>query len=1226
MPRRGLHGVWIRHADEDTDHFRWSLRPVFGFLMLACIQLVAVPGASAQIAGKVSGVVRDKTGSVIAGAAVAAINNTTGVKQTTKSDVQGSYSFPVLPVGQYEIEVTSDGFKPYRQTGLTIDINSAVVLDLTLQLGEQSQNITVSVTEEPVQVETTDTQLGEVLGSKQVAEIPLNGRSYTDLFSTQVGVSPITTSGAGNSTSGGGFGTVPVAGNGNTGQFSINGQRESSNGFMLNGASVQESIGQQAGIIPNLDSIAEFRILTSNTDAEYGNYSGGLINVVTKSGGNNFHGSAFEFLRNTNLDSKGFFSPERSTFQQNQYGGTVGGPIKKDKFFFFSDYQGQSTVQGVETGLVSVPSLANRAGDFSDPAHKGAVNLTGSVNGAFLAQTLTSRLGYQVNVGEPLYTPNCTVSTCVFPGQIVPQKAFAPPATRMLQYIPAPNTSSGQFSSGAEKQRINDNKGAERIDINSMRYGSFSLYYFVDKYNVDNPYPSGLGGATIPGPNGAFDALSNGLDQVFILNHAKSFGSTMVNEAHFSFTRLNNDIGIPKGGVGVSLADQGISSGPLGIQQGFPHYAGVEMLYFNSFAVGTNPFLVAQVNNTVDVSDHISKVMGNHTVKFGGGYVGFKVKQLPDLVANGTFSFFGSGNQSTGNGFADFLLGLPDFYSQQSSPAFYESSATAGVFAQDSWRIRPNLTVNYGFRWDYITPWSELHAQTTTFVAGVRSKMFPGAPLGYLVPGDPLPDGSHIPSAIAPTPLDNFSPRLGIAYSPSWSDGLLGKLSGGAGKTSIRLGAGRFFNSVEGLTVAYPTGNPPYGLTYTSPEAPVMATPFVGALTGRNFVQQFPVNVPQYDVSVTNPDSSVDWSRYTPINGAGSVYYKNKTPYTISYNLTVERQVDSNTVFSAGYIGSLSRHLLTVHDANPGIPALCMSLSLPQDVAPGSPTCGPFQENNVFTRSPGTCAPVVPGVNCTVNGTRGPFPNTIGTDAYYENMGNANYNALQVTLKRSNGRLTWLASYTYGKSQDQTSSIQEQVYPYDFNRNRGISAFDIKHDFVISYNYDLPIEKVFPLRNRWTQGWAISGITRLASGLPVTFASNGDNALVYVQNNGVNSTSIDLPDYTSGNLAINHNLRNGQPYFNTSLFRPNALGTPGTSPRRFFYGPGINNYDMALHKVTKLTESKSLELRMETFNTFNHAQFYPDGSVDGNVDSATFGHVLKAAPPRIGQLAVKLFF
>jgi hypothetical protein len=1219
-------GQEASQAHEETDHVRWSFRPALGFLMLACIQLLALPAARAQTSGKVSGVVRDKTGAVIAGATIAATNNATGVKQITKSDVQGSYSFPVLSVGQYEIEVTSDGFKPYRKTGLVIDINSAVVVDVTLQLGEQSQNITVSVTEEPVQVETTDTQLGEVIGSKQVAEIPLNGRSYTDLFSTQVGVSPITTSGAGNSTSGGGFGTIPVAGNGNTGQFSINGQRESSNGFMLNGASVQESIGQQAGIIPNLDSIAEFRILTSNTDAEYGNYSGGLINVVTKSGGNHLHGSVFEFLRNTDLDSKGFFSPERATFQQNQYGGTVGGPVKRDRVFFFADYQGQNTVQGLETGLVSVPTGANRVGDFSDPANKNAVQLTGKVNGAFLAQTLSDRLGYQVNDGEAFYTPNCTSGTCVFPGQIIPSNAFALPATHMLQYIPAPNTGTGQFSSGAEKQRINDNKGAERMDINAMRYGNFSFYYFIDKYNLDNPYPSGLGGATVPGPNGSFDALSNGLDQVFILNHAKSFGSTMVNEAHFSFTRLNNDIGIPKGGVGVSLNDQGISSGSLGIQQGFPQYAGVETLYFNSFAVGTNPFFVAQVNNAVDVSDHVSKVIGGHTIKFGGGYVRFKVKQLPDLVANGTFSFFGSGTQSTGNGFADFLLGLPDFYSQQSSPAFYESASTGGLFAQDSWRIRPNLTVNYGLRWDYITPWSEEHAQTTTFVPGVQSTIFPGAPLGYLVPGDLLPDGSRIPSAIAPTPLDNFSPRLGIAYSPGWSKGVLGRLAGGPGKTSIRLGAGRFFNSVEGLTVAYPTGNPPYGLTYTSPEAPVMATPFVGALTGTQFVQQFPVNVPPYNVSVTNPDPRVLWSRYTPINGAGSVYYKNRTPYTMSYNLTIERQIDSNTLFSAGYIGSLSRHLLTVHDANPGIPALCLSLSQTQDVALGSPTCGPFQENTVFTRAPGTRAPVIPGVDCQVNGTRGPFPNTIGTNAYYENMGNANYNALQVTLKRSNGRLTWLASYTYGKSQDQTSSIQEQVYPYDFNRDRGISAFDIKHDFVISYNYELPIEKLFRTTNRWAQGWAISGITRFASGLPVTFASNGDNALVYVQNNGVNSTSIDLPDYTSGNLEFNHNPRNGQPYFNTSLFKPNTLGTPGTSPRRFFYGPGVNNYDMALHKVTKINESKSLEFRLETFNAFNHAQFYPDGSVDGNVNSATFGHVLKAAPPRIGQLALKLFF
>jgi hypothetical protein len=290
--------------------------------------------------------------------------------------------------------------------------------------------------------------------------------------------------------------TVPVAGNSSTGQFSINGQRESANGFYLNGASVQETIGQQAGIVPNLDSIAEFRILTSNSDAEYGGYSGGLINVITKSGGNDLHGSLFEFLRNTDLDARGFFSPERSAFQQNQFGGTVGGPIRKNKVFFFGDYQGQRTIQGLETGLVQVPSLAERAGNFSDAAS----TLTGTVNGSYLAQTLTNRLGYGVSAGEPYYTANCTsTSQCVFPGAIIPERAFSAPATHLLQYISTPNAGSDIFSSGSAKNRLNDDKGAMRTDFNSDRRGTLSFYYFADGYNQNNPYPSGFGGATVPG-------------------------------------------------------------------------------------------------------------------------------------------------------------------------------------------------------------------------------------------------------------------------------------------------------------------------------------------------------------------------------------------------------------------------------------------------------------------------------------------------------------------------------------------------------------------------------------------------------------------------------------------------------------------------------------------------------------------------------------------------------
>jgi hypothetical protein len=868
---------------------------------------LCVGSFAAETSGKVLGTVEDPTGNPLPQAAVSLTNKATGVKQAAMTDGRGNFAFPVVPVGAYDLVVNVQNFQPYKRSNIAIDLGSAVQLEVRLELAGINQTLTV--TEESTQVETSDTKLGQVIESKQVTGLPLNGRSYTDLLAIQGGVTPITTSSASNSTSGGGFGAVPAGGNSNTGQYSINGQRESANGFYLNGASVQETIGQQAGIIPNLDSIAEFRILTSNADAEYGGYSGGLINVVTKSGGNGFHGSLFEFLRNTDLDARGFFSPERSAFEQNQYGATLGGPIRKNKLFFFGDYQGQRTIQGIETGLVQVPSLADRSGNFSDSAN----TLTDSVNAAYLAQTLTSRLGYGVTAGEPFYTTGCTsTSQCVFPNAVIPERAWSAPATHLLQYIPSPNVGDSIFSSGAEKERLNDGKGSARTDWNTDKHGNLYVYYLADGYNLNNPYPSGFGGATVPG----FSALSNGLYQLVVLSHTISFNATTVNEAHLSFTRLNNQLGTPQGGVGVSLASQGFATGPTGIQPGFPKYEGVESINFNTFTIGTNPFALGQVNNTWEANDSFSKVRGNHTLKFGGQYTRFNVKQVPDLVANGTFSFFGSGAQSTGNGFADFLLGLPDNYSQQSSPAFYELSVNAAVFDQDSWRVRPNLTLNYGLRWDYIRPWSEEHNQISTLIYGENSVQFPGAPTGYVLPGDP-----GVPSTIAPTPLNDFSPRFGIAYSPGWSKGLLSKLTGGPGKTSIRAGAGRFFTAIEGLTVAYPTGNPPYGLTYLSSEPPQFAQPFVGALTGTQYPQQFPVNVPPYNVSASNPFVA-NWSQYVPINGAISYFYKNRTPYAMTANFTLERQIGSSFLATASYVGSLDRHLLTSVAANPGIPSL----------------------------------------------------------------------------------------------------------------------------------------------------------------------------------------------------------------------------------------------------------------------------------------------------------------
>ncbi len=341
------------------------------------------------------GTVKDQTGAVVPNAEVDLINKSTGVAQSTKTDSAGAYTFPLVPVSTYELKVSAAGFNPVQHEGLVVNIHSVVEQDLALTVGDQMQTVTVN--DSQVQVETAETELGETIGSEKITSVPLNGRSYTDLLSVQSGVTPISTSASQSGSSGGSFASATAPSGGlDPGQFSISGQRESANGFVLNGASVVEGIASAAAVIPNLDSIAEFRILTTNSDAEFGNYSGGLVNVVTKSGANQLHGSVFEFLRNTDLDAKGYFDSARPTYIQNQFGGTLGGPVRHDKVFFFSDYQGNRTVQGIETAQIPVPSTQDRSGNLSD-----VTAFNGTVSDAYFASQLSQRLGYPVAVGNP---------------------------------------------------------------------------------------------------------------------------------------------------------------------------------------------------------------------------------------------------------------------------------------------------------------------------------------------------------------------------------------------------------------------------------------------------------------------------------------------------------------------------------------------------------------------------------------------------------------------------------------------------------------------------------------------------------------------------------------------------------------------------------------------------------------------------------------------------------
>ncbi len=706
----------------------------------------------ASVGGSVSGTIKDPSGAVIGGATVTAIEVDTGVQQTVKTEVSGSYVFPILPVGHYDVEINHPGFKSYRRRGVIIDANSALLVDATLEVGERADTITVD--DNALHVEIISSQMGDVITAAQMTSVPLNGRSYTDLLTLQPGVAPASSI-TSDTVQDVGASALSPSGDLNPGTISINGQREFANAFIVNGSDSEEDVNMGTAIIPNLDSIAEFRILTNNFDAEYGEFSGGQINVVTKSGTNAYHGDVFEFLRNTDLDARNYFSPTRGTFIQNQFGGTLGGPIKRDKIFFFADYQGTRQRQGVDTGLIPVPSTQDRSGNLSDLASSFTttqivngqpVTVPTTVTGPAWATTLSQNFGYPVTAAEPYYftqgetEPNpgtspityptsCTSSSqCVFPNAVIPTTAFSGPAQQLLQYIPAANVGSSNFSTSAFNQAIRDDKGALRLDANTA-WGLMSAYYFLDDYSLDNPYPVAQGGANVPG----FNASYLGRAQLLGLGNTRTLSSTAVNEFRFSFMRAFNDLGKPEGGLGVSLASQGFvvaPGGPPSIVALSPQTEGVENIVFNNFSIGTNTNELKQANNTYQWLDNFSKLVGRHTFKMGGEFHYDQVNVNPIAQFNGNFLFSGS---ETGSDFADFLLGIPSQYNQSQLNPFYGRNKYTGIYGQDSWHLRENLTLNYGLRYDRIEPWYEKYNQISTTEPGKQSVVFPGAPHGHFV-------------------------------------------------------------------------------------------------------------------------------------------------------------------------------------------------------------------------------------------------------------------------------------------------------------------------------------------------------------------------------------------------------------------------------------------------------------------------------------------------------------
>jgi hypothetical protein len=668
---------------------------------------------------------------------------------------------------------------------------------------------------------------------------------------------------------------------------------------------------------------------------------------------------------------------------------------------------------------------------------------------------------------------------------------------------------------------------------------------------------------------------------------------------------------------------------------GTPSVEGIPEIDFNNFVIGVPSRPNDLIDNIYQALDNFSKVLGTHTIKFGGQFHFNQLEENLSNVANGNF-FFGqnfSGQVSeTGSDVVDFLLGAPSSYVQGQSYPSYGRSFYFGLYGQDSWRVKSNLTLNYGLRYDVSSPWWEKYNEIQTLIPGEQSVVFPGSPLGWVFPGDP-----HVPRTLAPTRWNNFSPRLGLAYSFGDHGGVLGKVLGKPGESSLRAGYTISYSAFEGATDFNEIGDAPFG-DYTGQAESTFAAPFINRALGVSVQNQiFPVAAPPKHFSANHPASGPPYDTldeffgaFGQIGSSPAFYNGNRLPYAENYELSLQRQITGKDLLTVSYVGTQGHRLLSSKSANPGNPATCLSVSLPSEVLPTTPTCGPGGENGVY--KPATGGLIIgtrqnfPGVN---DPTLGPIV-PIGNDSYFITAGKSSYNSAQINFRHTSGGLQVLLGYTYSKSLDNASGYGEQINPINPELSRGLSAFDSTNNFVISYNYALPFDKWGGPR-RLTHGWAISGITRFETGLPVTLVETDDQSLLGTSFGGPIILPVDTPNLLSPVHILNPR-NSGGLYFDPSSFGPSALGQEGDARRRFFHGPGTNNWDMALVKNTAISERVGLEFRAEMYNIFNHTQFLgPSGissySVATNSSTtASFGQVAGEAAPRIGQLSLKINF
>jgi hypothetical protein len=1297
-------------------------------LFLVCgaiLLLLSAPLSSAQsTGGRIRGTVTDASGSAIAGADVQLISEATHATREVQSGASGEYIFIEVPVGSYEVDVTSQGFKKYERKGIALDLNEVISLDIPLQIGGTTE--TVEVTGAPPVVDTSSTQLGAIVNDRAATQLPLNQRDVYQLLQLQPGVQ----SQLGNDT---------FYGSDKPGVVTVNGGRGRSNNYSVNGGDGNDLFANLPAIEPSPDSIEEFRVITNSFDAEYGRNSGSVVNVVTKSGTNNLHGSFYEFFRNDVLDAHPFtfVTTPKPDFKQNQFGGTLGGPVKKDKTFFFGSYEGRRIVQGIVSQPVTVPSGPELAGNFGP---NGNV-FTGTLQDGTVANILQNRCGSgsaspSLNVAQQgllnaVIGGTPTPYSTLFPTGQIPTPCFDPVAQNLLQYVPGSGGANSTVIVVPNKRDSGD-QFQIKVDHNFSNSQKTSVYYYFDNDNLNDPYAKfQAAGATLGNFPGLFDTRTQQLN----VTHTSTIGATAVNEFRFTYfreaqpkfntpSRTNSIQASCVGGTAVVTAscftgtsdtalvddsgnplgtspDYGIHTGLGAKNEGLPYIA-----VNGGFVIGNNfEGQLPQTGQTFQISDNFSKIFGNHSLKFGGDFRNQHFDQLLYYNVNGSYTFTSDSNicgpanpnlppncspvSSNDLGYtdsyADYLLGLPNLYTQGSAQHELVRSNSIYLFIQDSWKIKPNVTLNYGLRWEVNTPLTDIGQKVQTFRPGQVSTIYPCqlsaddplsatygtgpgscdaagvTPVGLVFPGD-----KGVPKGLTNTYYKGFAPRLGLNWSPGWHDGLLSKLTGGPSKTSVSMGFGIFYNPIEQLVLEQFSAEPPFGGS-NSVSSPLFQTPFVDQ-SGSTYANPF--------TGILTPPrgTPIDWTRFQDSVFFGQFPANLRLQYSDQYNLTIKRELPHDILLQVGYVGSQGHRLLASYELNTSALTAqsCNDLqAISSYYAPapaGSPVnpnanqalssdyaCGSFSEDSTFSlpansipagftlHLPYGSVPSVTGNNAnpiTLVGLR-PYSSPLcqpttglgcpanGTPVFSgiftENtIAKSNYNSLQAMLeKRFSHGLQFQASYTWSKTLDNASSFESALNPLNFNSTYGLSAYDARNRFVFNYVWDLPVPKYEGIAGKLLDGWQASGIVSFQSGFPIRITSQDD---IEQLDDTFLFEAPGEPNLTGPFHTQNIRYNNGF-VFDPSLFTNStvAAGTIGNSPRTICCGPGLNNWDMSFNKLTQFGERLQMEFRGDFFNVWNHAQFY---SVDGDVTNqgSTFGQVQHVHDPRLVQLALKFRF